>query len=177
MPDHITTILGLEIPSTDPLFLAALGFHIAAGLVCAAAGAAAMLSDKRPGGHPRFGTIYYWSLSIVFITMTVLSVMRWRENYHLFIVGVLAFGAATVGRTARRQRWHGWVRLHIAGMGASYVLLLTAFYVDNGPNLVLWRELPATAFWVLPTAIGLPIITRALLRHPLVKQPPEARLL
>ena len=27
-------------------------------------------------------------------------------------------------------------------MGASYILLLTAFYVDNGKNLPLWRELP-----------------------------------
>ncbi len=89
MPDHITTILGLEIPSTDPLFLTALGFHIAAGLVCAAAGAAAMLSDKRPGGHPRFGTIYYWSLSIVFITTTVLSVMRWRETTTYSLWGCL----------------------------------------------------------------------------------------
>jgi rsbT co-antagonist protein RsbR len=34
-------------------------------------------------------------------------------------------------------------------MGASYILMLTAFYVDNGPNLPLWSELPWLAFWVL----------------------------
>jgi hypothetical protein len=50
------------------------------------------------------------------------------------------------------------VRLHIAGIGASYVLLLTAFYVDNGPNLPLWRLLPRIAFWQLPTAVRAPII-------------------
>jgi hypothetical protein len=170
MPHGTTVILGIEVPSTDPIFLTALGFHVVAGLVCVVTGAVAMLSDKRPGRHPRFGTIYYWSLSIVFVTMTVLSFMRWAENSHLFILGMLAFTAASVGRTARQQRWHNWVRLHIAGMGSSYVLLLTAFYVDNGPNLPLWRELPSFAFWLLPTAIGLPIIARALLRHPLVKQ-------
>ena len=57
----------------------------------------------------------------------------------------------------------------MAGMGASYILLLTAFYVVNGPNLPLWRLLPPVAFWLLPTVIGTPILARALLRHPLVR--------
>jgi hypothetical protein len=55
-------------------------------------------------------------------------------------------------------------------MGVSYILLLTAFYVDNGPNLPLWRHLPDAAFWVLPAALGAPILIHALLRHPLVRQ-------
>ena len=73
---------------------------------------------------------------------------------------------------AKRQRWRNWVRLHISGMGLSYVLMLTAFYVDNGKNLPLWRELPQWAFWVLPTALGLPIVLHALLRHPLAREAP-----
>jgi len=68
-----------------------------------------------------------------------------------------------------RRRWPGWARLHIAGMGGSYVLLLTAFYVDNGRNLPLWRALPQIGFWLLPSAVGAPIIAWALLRHPLVR--------
>jgi hypothetical protein len=55
-------------------------------------------------------------------------------------------------------------------MGLSYILMLTAFYVDNGKNLPLWRELPQWAFWVLPGAIGIPIIIRAQLRHPLMRR-------
>ena len=35
-------------------------------------------------------------------------------------------------------------------MGASYIFMLTAFYVDNGKNLPLWRELPQIAFWLDP---------------------------
>jgi hypothetical protein len=54
-------------------------------------------------------------------------------------------------------------------MGLSYILLLTAFYVDNGKNLPLWNKLPQIAFWVLPAAAGIPFIVRALLRHPLVR--------
>ena len=61
---------------------------------------------------------------------------------------------------------------HIAGMGLSYVAIVTAFYVDNGKNLPLWRALPQIAFWCLPAVIGAPIIAYALLRHPLARHPP-----
>ena len=76
---------------------------------------------------------------------------------------------ASLGRTARRRCWRAWVWLHITGMGLSYVLLLTAFYVDNGKNLPLWKELPPIAYWLGPGAVGLPIIAYALLRHPMVR--------
>jgi hypothetical protein len=67
------------------------------------------------------------------------------------------------------------VRLHIAGMGFSYILLLTAFYVDNGRNLPVWRHLPQIYFWLLPSVVGLPIIAYALARHRLVRAgPPSA---
>jgi hypothetical protein len=53
-------------------------------------------------------------------------------------------------------------------MGVSYILMLTAFYVDNGKNLPLWKELPEIAFWFLPSVVGVPILVYALFRHPLV---------
>ena len=43
-------------------------------------------------------------------------------------------------------------------MGVSYVALLTAFYVDNGPHLPIWDRLPALALWLLPSTIGLPLL-------------------
>jgi hypothetical protein len=169
MSDHAIVVGGIPIPSDDPVFLSILAVHVAAGLVCVVAGMVAMLSSKRPGHHPIAGAVYYWYLSVVFATATALAVVRWAEDYYLFVLGVLAFAAATFGRTARRQRWHEWARLHIGGMGVSYILLLTAFYVDNGPNLPLWKELPPLAFWIFPSAVGAPIIIWAALRHPLVR--------
>jgi hypothetical protein len=166
-PDATTVVAGIPIPSTSPVFLTVVGLHVLVGLVCVIAGAIAMLSPKRGGRHPRFGTIYYWSLVAVFVSATGLSVVRWAEDYHLFILGLLALIAASLGRTARRRRWPGWVRLHIIGMGSSYVLLLTAFYVDNGKSLPLWRDLPSIAYWLVPAAVGLPLIIRALFRYPL----------
>src|SRR5687768_6570551 len=134
LPETTTVVAGIPIPSTNPIFLAVVGVHVLLGLICVVAGAVAMLSPKRSGRHPTFGTIYYWNLVAVFVTATGLSVVRWAEDYHLFILGLSALIAASLGRTARRRRWARWVPVHISGMGLSYILLLTAFYVDNGKS-------------------------------------------
>jgi uncharacterized membrane protein len=160
--------LGIPIPSTDPVFFAIVGVHVLFGLAALITGAVAMLSKKGRGRHSNLGTVYFWCLFGVFVTMSTLSFMRWAENYHLFILGALSFTSAYFGRTAARRRWRQWPRLHLTGMGASYILMLTAFYVDNGKNLPLWKELPEIAFWFLPSAIGVPLILNALFRHPLV---------
>ena len=72
----------------------------------------------------------------------------------MFILGALAFGSAYFGRRARRKRRNNGAKLHITGMGMSYVLLLTAFYVDNGKSLPLWKELPPIALWLIPRCRG-----------------------
>lgn len=145
-----------------------LAVHVTAGLVAVASGIVAMLSKKAPGRHPRFGTLYYWSLAVVVVTMTVLSALRWSQDYHLFILGALSFASAYVGRRAAPSRSAGRVRIHITAMGLSYILLLTSFYVDNGQNLPVWRDLPHVTYWLIPFLVGTPIIARVLLRHPLV---------
>jgi hypothetical protein len=57
----------------EGLPLAMLGFHVLAALVAVVTGIIAMLSAKHPGPHPRFGTFYYWCLSFVFLTATILA--------------------------------------------------------------------------------------------------------
>ena len=46
-------------------------------------------------------------------------------------------------------------------MSTSYVMMLVAFYVDNGPQLPIWKELPRVTYWLLPIAIGAPLAWRA----------------
>ena len=167
--NNTTVVLGVPVPSTDPVFLTIVGIHVLFGVAAVISGAVAMLSKKGRGRHSNLGTIYFWCLFGVFVTMSALSFMRWAENYHLFILGALSIASAYFGRTAARRHWSQWPRLHLTGMGTSYIVMLTAFYVDNGKNLPLWRELPQIAFWVLPGAIGIPLILRALFRHPLVR--------
>jgi len=178
MTDEATTISGIVIPSTDPAFLAVtIGMHIPLGIAGVVAGAGAMLSEKRRGRHSKFGTVYFWCLLALFASATFLSIMRWSENYHLFILGAVSFGCAWFGRSALRGRWQNWARLHIAGMSMSYVFMLVAFYVDNGKQLPLWKDLPHFTYWLLPFALGIPLIVRALLWHPVVRQSKNVAIL
>jgi hypothetical protein len=47
--------------------------------------------------------------------------------------------------------------------------MLIAFYVDNGKQLPVWRDLPHVIYWLLPLAVAMPLIIRALFKHPLVR--------
>lgn len=158
-------ILGFEIPSDSRVFLTVLSFHVLAALGSVVTGIIAMLSPKRSGRHPKFGTIYYWCLTVVFMSATVLAAMRWSDDAYLFSLGAASFLAATVGRAARRGQWPGWVPIHISGMGLSYTIMLIAFYMDNGRNLPVWKGLPSATYWLIPSAVGVPLIVRAVVRY------------
>ena len=174
MHDQVTLVAGIVIPSVSPVFLSFVALHVGVALIAVFSGLVAMLSPKRPGRHPRHGKIYFWSLAGVFSSASILSVLRWAENYPLFIIGASAFAMALVARSAVRARWRAWPRIHLIGMGSSYVLLLIAFYVDNGKNLPLWRDRPRVSYWAIPAAIGIPLILRTLLRHPLTRSSRES---
>jgi len=165
-----TVFAGIPIPSNSPVFLTIVGVHSLAGLSCVITGIVAMLSRKGRGRHSNFGLIYFWCLLVVFVSASSLAIVRWADDAHLFVLGLLSFASAHWARQAARKQWRDWLPQHVTGMGASYILLLTAFYVDNGKNLPLWRHLPEMAFWILPSAVGIPIIVYALVRHPLMRR-------
>lgn len=167
---NVTVVAGIVIPSTSPLFLGLVAAHVLFALAAVVLGAGAMLSRKGPGRHPLFGTTYYWSLAAAFAISLVLTGMRWAENYPLAILGALSIAAATVAREARRRPWRTWIPFHIGGMGSSYVLMLTAFYVDNGKNLPVWRDLPPIAYWLVPAMVGAPLTLWVIQRR--IRNPP-----
>jgi uncharacterized membrane protein len=152
---------GLPIPDDRPLFLAVLAVHVATAAVCVVAGALAALARKRPGRHPRAGTVYYWVLMGSFVALVTLTVLRWPHDIDLLAIGTVAALAATAGVIAHRR---GRIRLHGTGMAVSYIALLTGFYVDNGPNLPLWNVLPHFVYWLLPSVVGVSLLLRALPR-------------
>ncbi len=155
-------ILGDQVGSTAPVFLAFLAAHVLAGLTAVATGAIAALASKGSQRHISAGRWFYRSITVVFATATALAIMRWRQDHYLLLIGAVALTAATIGYLHRR--WHRpGDTTHIIGMGTGYVAMLTAFYVDNGPHLPLWDRLPPLTFWFLPAAIGAPIILRAAL--------------
>ena len=169
--EEVTIVGGVPIPSTSPWFLGVVALHVAMGLVCVVTGVGAMLSRKGRGRHSRYGTVYFWFLLGVFVTVTGLSIARWAEDWHLFVLGALSLAAAVIARQMLRhdptRRSHR--QIHVVGMAMSYILLLTAFYVDNGKSLPIWKDLPAITYWLAPAAVGLPLLFHVLLRHPLLR--------
>jgi hypothetical protein len=105
---------GIPLPSDAPLFLAFIGLHVAAGLVCVIAGVIAMLSRKQDGHHPQAGMIYYRALAVVFMTMTVLSISRLGGRLSPVRVGRLVVRC--------RDDWTNGEEKALARLGAnSYV--------------------------------------------------------
>jgi hypothetical protein len=162
LPAVLSGVVGERVSLAFALLLVV---HVVAGLTCVATGAIAMTARKRKGRHPWFGTAYYWALAVAFVTATGMAGIRWEQDAYLFLLGTVAFAVASVGYAARRIRWRGWTGFHLTGMSLSYIVLLTAFYVDNGPRLPLWSRLPTIALWIGPSIIGLPLVARAMVRH------------
>jgi Ca2+/Na+ antiporter len=162
-------IQGFEIASDNPIFLSILAVHIAAGLTCVIAGLIAILSKKQKGRHSKSGSVYFWVICIVFITATMIAIMRWEEDYYLFLLGCVSFVMAFLGRQALRKRWNRWSVTHTITMSTSYIFLLIAFYVDNGRFLPVWKDIHPVLYWLLPILIGVPVIIRTLNKHPLTR--------
>jgi hypothetical protein len=154
-------IFGLPIPDEGILFDVALACHIAAGLTCVVTGTLAATAPKRPGRHTLAGRIFLWSLAVVFASSTTMAALRFAQDWHLLVIGTVAFGAGCLGYLARRRQRPGWLRVHIPAMGGAYIALFTGFYVDNGPHLPVWDRLPGLAYWTLPSLVGVPLILRA----------------
>ena len=168
--DEQTDLFGIPIPSTDKVFVGFVVVHILISLVAVVTGALAMFAHKTSLRHKKNGNIYFLSMSFAFVTVVILSLMRWSHNINLLIIGILAISATVVGRTFAKTKRNGWPLLHLIFMGASYILLLTGFYVDNGKNLPFWRTLPHWSMYVFPSIVGIPIIIRVMMRHPLIKK-------
>jgi len=166
MEEH-TDLFGIPVPSTDKVFLSFVVIHIVISIVAVISGVFAMFTEKTAASHKRRGTVYFWAMIFSFVTIVILSVMRWPHNIHLLTIGTLAIGSVLAGRNAARKHRGNWTRVHTACMGMSYVFLLTGFYVDNGKNLPFWRMFPQWVFYIFPAFFGIPLIIRALVRHPL----------
>ena len=136
--------------------------HIPAGVAAAVAGAGAMLAEKGGPRHLRLGRLYLRALAVVWLSGVALVVTRWPRFPHLLALGFVSASLAVAGYASRRRPQPV---AHLLCMGGSYVAMLTAFYVDNGPKLPLWRLLPPVALWLLPSAIALPVLVRAVRRY------------
>jgi uncharacterized membrane protein len=148
---------------TDPLLIL-IALHVVSGVVAVACGAGAMLTRKGSRRHRRFGRAYLIVLVLLFGTAAVLAGLDWAHRWHLAVLGAVALACAAIGYSAVRLARPARVAVHLSCMGVGYIAVLTAFYVDNGPRLPVWSLLPPLWLWLLPAAIGVPLIMCAVLR-------------
>ena len=79
----VSSVLGVQVGSTAPAFLAILAVHAPAGTVAVVSGAGAALSRKGSARHVRFGRRYYAAIAVVFVTGSALAALRWRGRSDL----------------------------------------------------------------------------------------------
>ena len=161
------------IDSLPYSFFFPLVVHALAGLTTGITGILTFVAPKRPGRHHRWGTRYLWAYTVVFLTATILSVQHWPADAYLFGLATLGYSFALGGYSTRRFRqtlWlrqllgESWVIVHLSGMIASYVVLWTAFYVDNAHLFPGLNRLPTLTFWVAPTLIAIPFLILSIRR-------------
>lgn len=134
--------------------------HIAAGSVCLATGLAAALARKSKGIHTAAGEVYHGAYVVILITSVWMAVIHWTESAYLLFIGIFSYSFALLGYLARKLRRPGWLTRHISGMIGSYIAIVTAILVVNGPHIPYLNQLPPLTLWFLPTLIGSPIIYR-----------------
>jgi hypothetical protein len=152
-------------------FLFPLVVHALAGLTTGVTGVVTFSVPKGPGRHYRWGKRYLWAYTVVFLTATVLSIQHWPADTYLFGLAALGYSVALSGYSAHRFRQTPWLRqllgeywviAHLTGMIGSYVVLWTAFYVDNAHLFPGLNRLPSLTFWVAPTLIAVPFLVRSI---------------
>ena len=139
--------------------------HVAAGVGAVVAGALAMFTTKGSVRHRRSGLCYVLALTTLALSGSMLAFEAWSSRAHLFILGAGALALAVTGYVAKWRHRVGWTSRHLVAMGTSYLTMLTAFYVDNGPRLPLWWRLPKWALWLIPSMLGAPLIWKAWMRR------------
>jgi hypothetical protein len=152
-------------------FFLSLVVHALAALTTGVTGVMTFSRSKRSARHSKWGMRYLWAYTVVFLTAILLSVQHFPTDAYLVVLATLGYGAALGGYGARRLRQQPmmrrvlgdqWIVAHIVGMIGSYVVLWTAFYVDNAHLIPGLKQLPTLTFWVLPTMIALPFLVVSL---------------
>jgi hypothetical protein len=141
--------------------------HISSGTLGLVSGPFAMLVPKRRGWHPRIGRIYQLCVALICATAIGLVVMQ-PALWWLGLIAAVTWAAALAGWQVRRRRPPGWLPWHISLMCGSYISLVTALFVVN-------LGVHATIAWVVPTAVGSPLIAFAAYRAATQQGGPESR--
>lgn len=140
--------------ATDTILIA----HIALGTAGLMLGPVAMTARKHPGLHTRVGEAYHWVMLGVCMSAGLLAFLDWGRIWWFLPVAIGSYAFAFAGYVAAKRRWEGWLRVHLAGQGGSYIAMCTALVITNWEALAGTRGVLSPWAWAMPTAIGTPII-------------------
>jgi hypothetical protein len=133
-----------------------LGVHVASGVLALALGPVALLGARRQRRwFASLRAAYHWTVLLVCATATVVSVLAWSRLWWLVPIAALAYSLTLAGHLGSKLDWPAWVRAH--GWGGSYIALVTALLVVAARGVAAVLEVAA---WLLPAAIGTPLIVR-----------------
>lgn len=139
--------------------------HVLSAALALVLGAALFTRSKRLPFHPRFGTLYHWTMLVVCVSALAVSAMRGRAVVFTYLAPP-SYMLALVGYVSGARRWSGWLRWHIGAQSGSYVALLTGLAVQSVPKLLpagLLATHPQLIIWtllLLPTLLAQPLIAR-----------------
>jgi hypothetical protein len=90
-----------------------LALHVAAGIVSFVAAPIALMLRKGAAGHRLFGKIFFYAMTVVFITACIVALVRW--NLFLLMIGVFSYYGVVSGYRALFHK-----QLHL-GRGLTWV--------------------------------------------------------
>jgi hypothetical protein len=132
--------------------------HVTLGAAGLILGPVAMIARKGRGPHTFAGEAYHWIMLGICLSAGILAVLDWGRIWWFGPIAAGSYAFALLGYVAAKRRWKGWLHAHVAGQGGSYIAIVTAVLVVNWESITGVRAVEAPWVWVLPTAIGTPII-------------------
>lgn len=146
--------------------------HIISGSIALISGAIAIFSSKGQGVHRRAGRIYFWAMTLVFLSGLVLSVYRY--NRFLFLLAFLSYYSAFAGirslslrqlHQGQAPQWYDWAAGLINAVANLLFLGLGAYW--------LWEGQYIAGGMSVGFALGGLAISHANL-HPFIQSPTES---
>ena len=124
----------------DELIDQLLIIHIAAGVISLVTGLISILSLKGSKVHKKSGKIYFYSMTIVFVTAIIIA--SYRFNRFLFLIAFLSYYSVFTGvrklrlknlHKNQKPKWYDWTAGIINGIANLFFIGLGIYYsIENG---------------------------------------------
>ena len=124
----------------DELIDQLLIIHVAAGVISLVTGLISILSLKGGKVHKKSGKIYFYSMTIVFVTAIIIA--SYRFNRFLFLIAFLSYYSVFAGvrklrlknlHKNQKPKWYDWIAGIINGTANLFFIGLGIYYsIENG---------------------------------------------